>query len=44
MEEGGRGMMTDILLGCIVGSLVAIGQNLRRIASALEDINKRDKK
>lgn len=37
-------MMTDVLLGCIVGALVAIGQNLRRIASALEDNNKRDKK
>ena len=36
--------MTDILLGCIVGALVAIGLNLRRIASALEDDNKRDKK
>lgn len=36
-------MMTDILLGCIVGALVAIGQNLRRIASALEDNNKIDK-
>ena len=36
-------MMTDILLGCIVGALVAIGLNLRRIASALEEKNKGDK-
>lgn len=37
-------MMTDFLLGFIVGSLTAIVQNLRKIASAMEDNNKRDKK
>lgn len=30
-------MLTDILLGCIVGSLIAIGQNLRTIADELKN-------
>ena len=40
MAEGGRGMMTDILLGCIVGGLITIAISLSRIADELEEIKK----
>lgn len=35
-------MLTDILLGCIVGSLIAIGQNLRTIADELKKTKKEE--
>lgn len=36
-------MVTNILLGCIIGSLISIGTALYRIADVLEDIKEGDK-